>query len=81
MGTKTTSIPSSSPPRITVDGDHARLTALVEAQHVLTADPATHALLKNRYDVELHRDGSRWLMHRVRIDNVWLTGEPRAIFG
>ncbi|MBV6699735.1 hypothetical protein [Kitasatospora aureofaciens] len=48
---------------------------------MLTAAPATHALLKNRYDVELHRDGSRWLMHRMRIDNVGLTGEPRAIFG
>ncbi|MFB7907000.1 nuclear transport factor 2 family protein [Kitasatospora sp. NPDC059146] len=68
-------------PRITVDGDRAGLTALVEAQHLLTAAPATHALLKNRYDVELHRDGGRWLMHRVRIDNVWLTGEPEAIFG
>ncbi|MEU9080661.1 nuclear transport factor 2 family protein [Kitasatospora sp. NPDC004745] len=68
-------------PRITVDGDRARLTALVEAQHLLTADPATHALLKNRYDVELLRDGDRWLMHRVRIENVWLTGEPKAIFG
>ncbi|MER7757077.1 nuclear transport factor 2 family protein [Kitasatospora sp. NPDC097643] len=67
-------------PRITVDGDHASLTALVEAQHLLTATPATHALLKNRYDVELLRDGDRWLMHRVRIENVWLTGDPVAIF-
>ncbi|MFH8381382.1 nuclear transport factor 2 family protein [Kitasatospora sp. NPDC018058] len=33
-------------PRITVDGDTARLTALVEAQHLLIADPTKHALLK-----------------------------------
>lgn len=67
-------------PRIVIDGDTARLTALVEAQHLLTADHATFALLKNRYDVELARDGQRWVMRRVRIDNVWYTGDPTAIF-
>ncbi|GAB2726983.1 nuclear transport factor 2 family protein [Kitasatospora kifunensis] len=68
-------------PRITVHGDTAHLTALVEAQHLLTADPSTHALLKNPYTVELVRDGSRWLIRRMRIDNTWLTGNPTAIFG
>ncbi|KJS58543.1 nuclear transport factor 2 family protein [Streptomyces rubellomurinus] len=68
-------------PRIVVDGDTARLTALVEAQHLLVADPATHALLKNPYDVELVRDGDRWVIRRLRIDNTWFTGDPTAIFG
>jgi hypothetical protein len=68
-------------PRIEITGDTAGLTALVEAQHVLTADPGTHALLKNRYDVTLTRDEGRWLMHRVTIHNVWFTGTPAAIFG
>ncbi|MEV0714129.1 nuclear transport factor 2 family protein [Asanoa sp. NPDC050611] len=68
-------------PRIDVAGDTADLTALVEAQHVLTADRDTYALLKNRYDVALVRDGARWLMSRVRIENVWYFGEPAAIFG
>ncbi|MFB7619153.1 nuclear transport factor 2 family protein [Kitasatospora sp. NPDC056181] len=68
-------------PRITVDGDTARLTALVEAQHLLTADPGTHALLKNPYTVDLVRDGSRWLIRRMRIDNTWYTGDPVAVFG
>ncbi|PKT71272.1 nuclear transport factor 2 family protein [Streptomyces populi] len=67
--------------RITIDGDTARLTALVEAQHVLVADPATHALLKNPYDVDLVRDGDRWVIRRLRIDNTWYTGEPTVIFG
>lgn len=67
--------------RIAVDGDTARLTALVEAQHLLVADPGTHALLKNPYDVELIRDGDRWVIRRLRIDNTWYTGEPAAIFG
>ncbi|MEV0233694.1 nuclear transport factor 2 family protein [Nonomuraea sp. NPDC050786] len=68
-------------PRIVVDGDTARLTALVEAQHLLTADPATFALLKNPYDVDLIRDGERWVIRRLRIDNAWYTGDPTAIFG
>ncbi|GAA1956699.1 nuclear transport factor 2 family protein [Catenulispora subtropica] len=67
--------------RIAVDGDTARLTALVEAQHLLSADHATYALLKNPYDVELVRDGDRWLIRRMRIDNAWFAGEPKAIFG
>ncbi|MFK4272213.1 nuclear transport factor 2 family protein [Streptomyces milbemycinicus] len=67
--------------RITIDGDTARLTALVEAQHLLIADPTTHALLKNPYDVDLVRDGDRWVIRRLRIDNTWYTGEPTVIFG
>jgi len=67
-------------PRITLDGDTARLTALVEAQHLLTADHGVFALLKNLYDVDLVRDGERWLIRRLRIDNVWFTGAPTAIF-
>jgi ketosteroid isomerase-like protein len=68
-------------PRVAVDGDTAHLTALVEAQHRLSADHGTHALLKNRYDVDLVRDGGRWVMRRVVIENAWYTGDPVAIFG
>lgn len=68
-------------PRTEITGDTAALTALVEAQHVLIAHPDTFALLKNRYDVALVRDGARWVMTHVRIDNVWLAGDPPAIFG
>ncbi|MCW2918157.1 MAG: uncharacterized protein JWN52_6225 [Actinomycetia bacterium] len=62
------------------DGDTARLTAIVEAQHLLKADHSRHALLKNLYAVDLIRDGERWVMRRVLIDNVWYTGDPQVIF-
>ncbi|MFI0366776.1 nuclear transport factor 2 family protein [Actinomadura sp. 1N219] len=72
-------------PRIAInaesDSGAARLTALVEAQHLLTADHDTFALLKNPYDVELVRDGERWVIRRMRIDNTWYTGDPATIFG
>ena len=64
-----------SNPRVSVDGDKARLDALVEAQHVPTSDPSKHYLMKNRYDVELVRDGDLWVIQRVTIDNVWRSGD------
>lgn len=66
--------------RIAVDGDTARLTALVEAQHLLVADRGVFALLKNPYDVDMVRDGDRWVIRRMRIENTWFTGDPAAIF-
>jgi hypothetical protein len=70
-------------PRVAVDAGRrtARLTAIVEAQHLLTADHTRHALLNNRYAVGLVPDGDRWVMRTVTIENVWFTGDPRAIFG
>ncbi|MFE0148660.1 nuclear transport factor 2 family protein [Nonomuraea sp. NPDC059007] len=68
-------------PRVQITGGTARLTAMVEAQHLLSADRSVHALLKNLYDVELVREDGRWVMSRVVIDNVWYTGDPPAIFG
>jgi hypothetical protein len=41
----------------------------------------TTMLLKNPYEVEAVRDGSRRVIRRMRITNTWFTGEPRAIFG
>ncbi|GAA5193475.1 hypothetical protein GCM10023322_55580 [Rugosimonospora acidiphila] len=67
-------------PRIAIHGDTARLTALVEAQHLLTADHGTFALLKNPYDVDLVRNGNRWVIRQMRIDNAWFTGDPTTIF-
>jgi hypothetical protein len=67
-------------PRVEIAGDRARLTAIVEAQHLLKADHSTHALLKNLYDVETVRGEGRWLLRRVRIDNVWYVGQPEKIF-
>lgn len=68
-------------PRVRIDGDTARLTAIVEAQHLPKGDHSRHALLKNLYDVDLVRDGRRWVMRRLWIDNVWYTGDPRVIIG
>jgi hypothetical protein len=68
-------------PRVHIESDTAKLTALVEAQHVLMSDREQYALFKNLYDVTLVRDGNRWLIRNMVIDNVWFSGNPRAVFG
>lgn len=70
-----------SNPRVTAsDGARASVVALVEAQHLPRADHSRHLLLKNFYFADLVRDGSRWLIERLRIDNVWYDGEPAVLF-
>ena len=68
-------------PRVTFAGDEARLTCLVEAQHVERRDPSRHLLLKNRYDVDLRRDGDRFVITAMTIVNVWSEGDPAVLFG
>jgi septum formation inhibitor-activating ATPase MinD len=66
-------------PRVTIDGDTARLDALVEAQHVPRNDHTRHYLMKNRYDVELARKGDTWVITRTTVDNVWRSGDPTVL--
>jgi septum formation inhibitor-activating ATPase MinD len=70
-----------SNPRVSVDGDTARLDALVEAQHVPRNDPSRHYLMKNRYDVELVRQATGWVIKRNTVDNVWRSGDPTVLAG
>jgi hypothetical protein len=39
-----------------------------------------NTLLKNRYAASLHRDGLRWVIHRLRVDTIWHAGNPGAVF-
>jgi ketosteroid isomerase-like protein len=68
-------------PRVTVDGDRATLSALVSAQHVRRDDPGRHLLLENTYDVELVRDGDRFVADSMTIRTLWSDGDPSVLFG
>jgi septum formation inhibitor-activating ATPase MinD len=70
---------SVSNPRVSINGDKAVMDALVEAQHLPSNDHSRHYLMKNRYDVELIREGDIWVIQRVTIDNVWRTGDPAVL--
>jgi len=44
-------------------------------------DPSRHYLMKNRYDVDLVRQGDVWLIQRNTVDNVWRSGDPTVLAG
>jgi hypothetical protein len=68
-------------PRVTAyDGQRATLFALVEAQHLPRDEHSRHLLLKNIYTVALSRHGDRWIIDRMHIENVWMTGDPSVLF-
>jgi hypothetical protein len=35
--------------------------------------------MKNRYDVELIRQGEAWVILRSTVDNVWRSGDPAVL--
>jgi len=71
---------SVSNPRVSLNGDHAALDALVEAQHLPSDDHTRHFLMKNRYDVELIRQDEVWVIQRYTVDNIWKSGDPTVLF-
>jgi SnoaL-like domain len=66
-----------------ISEDSATLYAYVMAQHFMPREgprPGTeNALLMNRYDCELVRDGEKWRFKRVTIDNAWAQGNPEIL--
>ena len=70
-----------SNPRVSIDGPKAHLEALVEAQHLPQNDHSRHYLMKNRYDIELVKQDDLWLIQRLTVDNVWITGDPTVLAG
>lgn len=69
--------------QIEVDGDSATLYAYVMSQHFMpreSAQPgAEFALLMNRYDCALAREGDKWRFQRITIDNAWAQGNPEIL--
>jgi SnoaL-like domain len=69
--------------QIEISGDSATLSAYVMSQHFMPRQGSRrgseHALLMNRYDCELVRDGQKWRFKRVTIDNAWVQGDPEIL--
>jgi hypothetical protein len=69
--------------QIEISGDSAALNAYVMSQHFMPREGSRrgseHALLMNRYDCELVRDGQKWRFNRVTIDNAWAQGDPEIL--
>ena len=69
--------------QVRISGDSATLLAYVMAQHFMPGDGprrgTENALLMNRYHCELVRDGEKWRLSRVRVDNAWAEGDPEIL--
>src|SRR6476619_3786046 len=69
--------------QIEISDDSATLYAYVMAQHFMPRQGSRrgseNALLMNRYDCELVRDGQKWRFKRVTIDNAWAQGNPEIL--
>lgn len=69
--------------QIEISGDTATLYAYVMAQHFMPRQGSIrgseNALLMNRYDCELVRDGQKWRFKRVTVDNAWAQGDPEIL--
>lgn len=70
--------------RATVHGDTAHVNCYAMAQHYLPGEGpkperTRHALMMNRYDADLTRDGSTWRISRLTIDNAWFEGDATVL--
>jgi len=69
--------------QIEISDDSATLYAYVMSQHFMPRQGSRrgseNALLMNRYDCELVRDGQKWRFKRVTIDNTWAQGNPEIL--
>ena len=69
--------------QIEVSDDSATLSGFVMAQHFMPRQGARrgaeNALLMNRYDCDLVRDGQKWRLKRITISNAWAQGDPEIL--
>jgi hypothetical protein len=69
--------------QIEISGESATLYAYVMSQHFMPREGpqrgTEYALLMNRYDCELVRDGRKWRFRRITIDNAWALGDPEIL--
>lgn len=69
--------------QIEINDDSATLYGYLLAQHFMPREGsrpgAENALLMNRYDCELVRDGEKWRFKQMVIDNAWAQGNPEIL--
>jgi len=69
--------------QIEVSDDSATLYCYVMAQHFMPREGprpgSENALLMNRYDGQLVREGQKWRFKQIVIDNAWAQGNPEIL--
>ena len=74
---------TSSNLQIEISGDTATLYGYLMSQHFMPRQGSRrgseNALLMNRYECDLVRDGEKWRFKRIKIDNAWAQGDPQIL--
>ena len=69
--------------QIEISDDSATLYCYLMAQHFMPREGprpgSENALLMNRYDCQLIRDGSKWRFRQIIVDNAWADGNPEIL--
>ena len=69
--------------QIEISDDSATLSAYVMSQHFMPREGARrgadHALLMNRYDCDVVREGQKWRLKRITVSNAWAQGDPEIL--
>lgn len=67
--------------RIDLDGDEARALTLTDATHLTRPDHDRKVFAKNRYTIDLIREGDSWVITHLVIENVWWEGDLSVLTG
>jgi hypothetical protein len=67
--------------RVEVNGNEAKLRAIVEAQHIPVKDGSRSMLLENDYSITLIKQGDDWQMTNMKVENPWSQGDMKIFTG
>ena len=65
--------------RVQVEGALGRSRSLVDATHLVKADPRRRFRMMNWYEVEAVGSEVLWRIRSLAIDNVWFGGDPQIL--
>lgn len=67
--------------RVHLDGDVAKLRALVDAIHLPKSDHSRRCRMMNWYETELVKDAGLWRIRYLVIINAWFSGDVQVLLG
>ena len=65
--------------RVRASGDASLSESLVDATHLVRADPRKRFRMMNWYEVESVRAEASWRIRKLTIDNVWSDGDAQIL--
>jgi hypothetical protein len=70
----------TNPRIVEYDGKRAVLGALVEEHYLPRDGSGRHVILMNSYQVDLFAELGQWTIRHVKVDSLWLSGDPDVLW-